>query len=133
MQNLHVNQLEIKRDARGWLVEVLKRDELEDQVFGQFLVTTANPGAVKGNHYHHRKREWFCVVRGRALLAIEDVETGERREIAMGDDNMVTVAIPPFVAHGIRNVGDEMMYLAVYTDEVFDPANPDTYRRIVME
>ena len=125
-----VIRLDVKNDERGWLAEILRREELGDRCeFGQFLVTTARPGVIKGNHYHERKREWFCVIKGKGKLVLEG--DGFREEIVMGEENMVTVAVPPGVAHALVNVGDEMLYALIYTDEPFDPDDPDTFYKCV--
>lgn len=132
MREVKIYKLEIKRDERGWLVEILKRDQLTTKPFGQFYVTTAHPGVVKGNHYHIHKNEWFCVIKGKGKLALQDIETKERKEIVMGEENMLTIKIPPKVAHGIKNIGQGMMYLLAYVDEVFNPQEPDTFPQEVI-
>jgi UDP-2-acetamido-2,6-beta-L-arabino-hexul-4-ose reductase len=126
-------KLEIKSDERGWLAEVLRREQLHPgrEGFGQFFVTTAHPGVSKGHHYHLRKHEWFCVIKGRGLLVFENIDTGQREELEMGEANMVTVEIPLRTAHAIKNTGSEMMYLLAYTDESHNPQDPDTHPRKV--
>jgi UDP-2-acetamido-2,6-beta-L-arabino-hexul-4-ose reductase len=119
---------EIKTDQRGWLAEILRIEQLFDgrREFGQFIVTTAHPGVTKGHHYHLRKHEWFCVIKGRGLLVFEDIDTGRREEMEIGESNFATVEIPLRTAHAIKNIGQEMMYLLTYTDEPFDSKDPDT-------
>ncbi len=126
---MNVRRLEVRTDERGWLAEVLRREQLAPgrEAFGQFFVTTAHPGVSKGHHYHLRKHEWFCVIKGAALLVLEDVESKQRTEIPMGEGNMVAVELPLGSAHAIKNTGNDMMYLLAYVDEPFDPADPDTY------
>jgi len=124
-----IKKLEIKTDQRGWLAEILRRENLYPgrEAFGQFFITTAHPGITKGHHYHLRKHEWFCVIKGRALLVLEDIDTKQRTEILMGEDNMVTVELPLRCAHAIRNTGEDMMYLLAYADEPFNPEDIDTH------
>jgi len=124
-----IKKLEIKTDQRGWLAEILRRENLHPgrEAFGQFFVTTAHPGISKGHHYHLRKHEWFCVIKGRALLVLEDIDTKQRTEIPMGEDNMVTVELPLKSAHAIKNTGEDMMYLLAYVDEPFNPEDIDTH------
>jgi UDP-2-acetamido-2,6-beta-L-arabino-hexul-4-ose reductase len=126
---MEVKKLEIKTDQRGWLAEILRRENLYPgrEAFGQFFVTTAHPGISKGHHYHLRKHEWFCVIKGRALLVLEDIDTKQRTQIPMGEDNMVTVELPLRSAHAIKNTGQEMMYLLAYVDEPFNQEDGDTH------
>jgi len=118
---------EQKVDHRGWLIEVLRKEQVNGSEFGQIYLTTAHPAKRKGNHYHTRKTEWFCVVKGMGRLVLEDVETKERSEILMGEERLVTVKIPPGVAHMIENAGNEMMYLVIFVNETFSKDDPDTF------
>ncbi|HUW83337.1 MAG TPA: dTDP-4-dehydrorhamnose 3,5-epimerase, partial [Phycisphaerae bacterium] len=48
--------LRVIPDERGWLMEVLRRDDEMFIQFGQVYVTAAYPGVVKAWHYH--KKQW---------------------------------------------------------------------------
>jgi UDP-2-acetamido-2,6-beta-L-arabino-hexul-4-ose reductase len=133
MREVKVDVLDVKRDERGWVTEVLRREELvRHSEFGQFLVTTAHPGCVKGNHYHTRKYEWYCVLRGEARLVLVDNRSGECEEFIMSEHTPTTVRIPPHVTHAVENIGGEMMYLLVYTDEPYNINDPDTFSQKIV-
>ena len=126
-------KLDVKEDERGWLAEIIRKEELvRHQEFGQCMVTTAYPGCVKGNHYHTRKYEWYCVLKGKARLVLVHNFSGEREEILLNEQQLNTVRIPPRVSHAIENVGSEMMYLLVYTDESYNEEDPDTFYEKVL-
>jgi len=128
MKRVEVTTLDVKKDERGWLTEVIRKEELvRSKEFGQFMVTTAYPGYVKGNHYHTRKYEWYCVLKGEAKLVLLDSNSGEREELLLNEHQLKTVRIPPHVSHAIENTGTEMMYLLVYTDEPFVEKDADTF------
>ena len=134
MKNFNIQELEKKSDERGWLIEVLGTDALgADNKFGQLHVSVAHPGKVRGNHYHTRKIEWFCVPGGTGKLLLKDLETGEDKEVLMGEDALRTVKITPGTIHAIKNIGTNDMVLIVYTNEKFDPADPDTYYQKILE
>src|SRR3989344_672930 len=122
-----IKHLNVKIDNRGWLAELIRSEDVGKSSFGQVLVTTALPGKTKGGHYHKRKTEWYCVIKGSALLSLTDMKTGKNYEIKMGTDNMVQVKIPPYYFHTIENIGDEEIYLIAYSSQVFDPNDPDTF------
>lgn len=126
-EKYEVRKLEVHSDQRGWVVEILRREHLKGKEFGQIYVTTANPGMIKANHYHKRKTEWFCVIKGEAKLAIRGVDDKKINEIIMKDDNLVVVKIPPNTIHAIKNIGNDMMYLISYVDEPYDSKDPDTF------
>ncbi len=123
-----IKKLDVKKDERGWFAEIVRFEDLDDRnkPFGQMYVTTAKPGQTKGKHYHTRKTEWFCVFHGKGLLKLVDLESGERQDIEMGEDNMVAVQIPPGTWHAIENTGDREMFLLAYIDESYNPNDPDT-------
>ena len=128
IKGLIINKLDVKSDERGWLAEILRKENLRGKNdFGQILITVAKPDVTKGNHYHKRKHEWFCAIRGRGKLLLKDVTSDECQEVLMGDENMVAVKIPPNVIHAIQNIGDKMLYLLIYIDEPFNQQDPDTF------
>lgn len=128
MHGLQIDVLDVKKDDRGWLAEILRSGNLIGGArLSQIFVTVGNPGKTKGKHYHTRKTEWFSVVSGDAKLYLRDVRTGEEKVVPMGEKNMVTVAIPPHIAHAITSDGDQPFYLIVVASEDFDPKDPDTF------
>lgn len=128
IDGVEVYRLDIKRDERGWLAEILRaRGKTDGEEFAQLYVTVAYPGKTKGKHYHERKVEWFCVVAGEAMLFLKDTRTGKEESLPMGEKNMVTVRIPPGIAHAITNTGNAPLYLVVVVSEPFNPQDPDTY------
>jgi len=134
MKKIEILDLQKKADERGWLIEVLGGDLPEEcRDFGQLHVSVAYPGKVRGNHYHTRKVEWFCVPTGKGLLLLKDRETGEIREVKMGINNLKTIKIEPGAIHAIKNIGEEDMVLIVYSSEPFDPEDPDTFYEKILE
>ena len=81
---LNVKQLDVKKDNRGWLAEILRVEDSGPHQFGQIIITVAYPGQTKGNHYHMRKREWYCVIKGKAKLTVVDRTTRQSTELMMG-------------------------------------------------
>ncbi|HIL26002.1 MAG TPA: hypothetical protein EYG21_01190, partial [Nitrospinaceae bacterium] len=121
MKDILIENLDCKSDERGWLIEVLGGKSLEvPHEFGQIHVSVAYPGKTRGNHYHTRKLEWFCVPQGKGLLLLKDLETGEEKELLMGEDALKTVKITPGIIHAIKNIGNTNMVLIVYANESFN-------------
>lgn len=124
---IKVKKLEVKKDHRGWLAEVVQAEDAGIKDFGLVLVTTAFPGQTKGGHYHKRKTEWYCVIRGRGLLTLVDNSSKEKKEMEIGERNMVLVKIPPLITHTIKNIGKDELCLLSYVSEAFNEQDPDTY------
>ncbi|HSV26266.1 MAG TPA: NAD-dependent epimerase/dehydratase family protein [Sedimentisphaerales bacterium] len=114
--------LVLRTDDRGSLFEVV-RQEKGSQVF----FSTTRPGIVRGNHYHTRKMEKFCVVKGTAVIRLRRIGTEEVFEYRVSGREPVAVEMPVFYTHNIENVGDEELCTLFWTNEVYDPADPDTY------
>ena len=108
-------------DARGSFAEVLKtRDG------GQVSVLTAEPGAIRGGHYHHSKVEKFLVVHGQARFRFRHILNGETYELTTSAEQPVVVETIPGWTHDITNVGSGVMVSLLWASEVFDQARPDT-------
>lgn len=119
-------KLEIKKDERGSLVEVFKMPG-----FGQVLYSTSKSGIVRGNHYHTRKIEKFCVIEGKAKIRLRNRVTNEIEEYVVSGEKPEIVEIKINLTHNIQNIGDTEMKLLVWANEVFNPNDPDTFREEV--
>jgi len=115
-------KLEIKEDERGKLIEIFKIPGL-----GQVFYSTTKPGIIRGNHYHTRKKEFFCVIEGSGLIKLRNRETGEIQEVEVSGENPEIVEMPINWTHNIKNIGETEMKLLVWVNEIFNPEDPDTY------
>lgn len=116
----------IKEDERGKLFEIFKVPD-----FGQVFYATSVPGVVRGNHYHTRKREVFCVIEGKGKISMRDRESGEKKEYIVSGKEPEIVEMPLNWVHKIENIGDGEMKLIVWTNEIFDLNDPDTFKEEV--
>ena len=126
-KQIRVKKLNVKSDERGWLVEIIRPEDVGNDAFGIVLLTTARPGQVKGGHYHKRKTEWYCVIKGTGLLTIINNASGKKEEHILRQKKMLLIRIPPNYTHFIKNIGNDEMFLLAYVDEAFNPSDPDTY------
>lgn len=124
--NIEVTSLEKHEDKRGYLLEILRSDEIKENI-QQIYFSTSESGAVRGGHYHKKKVEWFCVVKGNAKLVLEDTASGERAELVLSSDKPTIVKVLPNMWHSLENTGRNEVYLIVVSNTVFDPDDPDTY------
>ena len=112
-------------DNRGSFTEALHSAER-----GQVSVNVSKPGIAKGQHWHHTKHEKFLVVSGMGEInfRIADDPNGKIITYKVSGEKLEVVRIPPGYTHSIVNVGDTDMVTLMWANEVFDPANPDTFR-----
>ena len=115
-------KLEIKEDERGKLIEIFKIPD-----FGQVLYSTSKPGVVRGNHYHTRKQEKFCVINGKAKIRLRNIETDELKEYYVSGEKPEVADMIIGWTHNIENIGKDELKLLIWISEVFDPKDPDTH------
>lgn len=133
MEGIKEKKLAVHTDNRGWLAEIFRPEDVHNGMKGQVTITTAHPGIAKGNHYHKRKHEWYCVMQGKMKLALKDMSTGKKEEIILSSDELKILEICPNIAHGFKNVGDDMLVLLMYIDEPFEKDDPDTFPEVLIQ
>ena len=121
-----VKKLEIHKDERGWLVELLKADELEEPV-KQLHIASIKPGGVRGNHYHAKRIEWFFLVAGKARLVLVDIKTKKRVSFQLSEEKPQVITIYPDISHAVKNIGKKTAYLVSAQNDIFDPKNSDRF------
>jgi dTDP-4-dehydrorhamnose 3,5-epimerase len=101
-------------DARGWLCELFRADEVPAEYHPVMAyVSATEPGVCRGPHEHTDQADCFCFVGpSQFLLALWDnrpASTTYRayQHAVVGQDNPMLVIIPPGVVHGYRNIGPE--------------------------
>jgi dTDP-4-dehydrorhamnose 3,5-epimerase len=99
-------------DARGWLVELYRSDELPaDCLPAMAYVSETLPGVVRGPHEHAAQTDCFAFVGpGEFTLYLWDARRdsptfGRRMKVIVGADNPQTVLVPPGVVHAYKNTG----------------------------
>ena len=121
-----VKELEIHSDKRGWLVEMLKRNGLKEDI-KQIYVTSIKPGKIRGNHYHLKRTEWFFIISGKAELYLQDLKTKERICFKLFSKKPKVITVFPKIAHAVKNPSKEIIYLVSAQNTIYNPKNPDTY------
>jgi mannose-6-phosphate isomerase-like protein (cupin superfamily) len=82
------------------------------------------PGAVRGNHYHHRKEEFLYVITGELELTVEDISSKERVRIPMVEGDLGVV--PVRVAHAIR--ATRSGFAVEFSPATFEPTDAEAYK-----
>lgn len=114
--------LKLNTDDRGSFVEVFKLEK-----GGQISFSTTKPGITRGNHYHIRKNEKFCVVSGRASIKLRRIGTDKVVEYIVSGDKPSWVEMPIYYTHNITNIGDMELVTLFWINEHFNPDDPDTF------
>ncbi len=133
IQGVEVKQLARHADERGFLMEILRRDDPIFTKFGQCYVSMNYPGVVRAWHYHQKQDDFFVVVKGMIKVGLYDMREGsptrgEVDEFYLGDNNNIVLKIPVGVAHGYKTIGGEASLLVNFPSEVYDREEPDEHR-----
>lgn len=108
-----VRELKKYYDKRGWLTELFRHDELEEEFFPTMsYISSTNPGITRGPHEHRDQADLFCFI-GPSDFKLRLWDNREDSEtfacvmtMVVGEGNPAAVLIPAGVVHGYQNVGD---------------------------
>ena len=110
-------------DSRGSFTELIHTPRN-----GQVSINISKPGVTKGEHWHHSKWEQFIVVKGHGLIQMRREGSEEVMEYEVSGDRIQSVIMLPGYTHNIINLSDsEDLITVMYSNEIFDSNNPDTF------
>ncbi|PJA27389.1 MAG: hypothetical protein CO189_07140 [candidate division Zixibacteria bacterium CG_4_9_14_3_um_filter_46_8] len=129
-----IELIELKKsgfiDERGWTVNPIPFDLLSKNTFGHIHITSAVPGAIRGNHFHSKLNEFLFVFGGEYDFYYE---LGNEIICRRFDENeLFGIQINCGVSHALKNTCGKMIYIASYYDDHYDLANPDTTRKLLI-
>lgn len=118
-----------RADARGSFFEVVRSHGGP----GQTSFSTTAPGISRGDHFHLRKVERFIVLSGSAVISMRQLFSNQVVDFEVNGDQPTAIDMPTMWAHAIRNIGKDDLYTAFWSNEIFDPARPDTVAERVLQ
>lgn len=114
-------------DRRGSFFEIVR----SRGGTGQTSFSTTAPTVTRGDHFHRRKVERFTVLSGEAQISLRRIFDDEVFIFEVSGDEPKSIDMPTFYTHKIQNVGQDTLYTAFWTNDIFDPKNPDTIPEVV--
>lgn len=120
-------------DERGFLMELLRKDDEHFIQFGQAYLSMNYPGVVRAWHWHEKQTDFWVVAKGTIKAACYDLREnsptrGSVAEFFLGDNHRALLIIPHGVAHGYKTIGTEPSLLINFPTEPYDRGNPDEKR-----
>ena len=107
-----VRKLARRFDARGWLMELFRHDELAPELYPAMnYVSMTGPGVVRGPHEHCEQSDLFCFAGPSTFrLYLWDNRPGSptyraKCVLEFEPDRPGMVIVPPGVVHAYKNVG----------------------------
>ncbi len=108
-----IRPLKFFHDARGWLVELFRQDELAEESWPVMTyVSQTLPGVTRGPHEHVDQTDGFAFMGPSDFklflwdARLGSASLGRRTVMVVGASNPAVIWIPPGVVHAYRNVGD---------------------------
>ena len=120
------HDLKVHETPKSSFVELLKSNS-----FGQLSLNTIEPGAVRGNHWHHNKHEKFLVIQGEGIIRLRSLFSKDVSKLQVSGEHLEWIEIPSGMVHNIENVGNIPLVTIMWASEMFDPNRPDTYPEVV--
>jgi dTDP-4-dehydrorhamnose 3,5-epimerase len=114
-------------DERGFLVETFRLDELPEKLQPVMsYVSYTEPGVARGPHEHIEQTDIFSFIGpGNFMVKLWDNRKGSTTygscmKFFAGEDNPMTVIVPPGVVHGYKNVSKTTRGVVInYPDKLF--------------
>ncbi|HEV2467631.1 MAG TPA: hypothetical protein VGS78_00445 [Candidatus Sulfotelmatobacter sp.] len=122
-ERLQITQLKNYGDARGLSFTVPPEALAFVGRMADVHTASIKPGAVRGNHYHLRRREAIVVLPGANWsLHWDEAEGAPSQHQDFDGSSAVVVLVSPGQSHAVRNDGDRELWLVAISSEAYDPA-----------
>jgi dTDP-4-dehydrorhamnose 3,5-epimerase len=133
IDGVDLRRLEQKADGRGNLVVMLSDRFGPSYRTGHAYLITAAACSVRAWVIHKLQFDRLAFARGQVRVVLYDLRPdsptyGVLNVIDVGEANKVLLTIPPFVVHGVQNLGDTDTHFVNLPTRAYDPANPDKAR-----
>lgn len=127
MPGVLVRRIDRHEDARGWLIELFRDDELPqgfEPTMGYLSVT--HPGVARGPHEHVDQTDGFAFISGTFRLFLWENRPGaadKRVVMDVGEGELVFVTVPPGVVHAYKNIGSDDAFVLNFPDRLYAGVN----------
>lgn len=125
IEGVMVRELKKFHDARGWLTELYREDELPEGMRPVMsYVSMTLPGVTRGPHEHRDQADCFAFLTSRMMLICWDNRSGSKTYmnkmvVYTGQDEPKCVVVPPGVVHAYKNIGDSEGVVMNFPDRLF--------------
>jgi dTDP-4-dehydrorhamnose 3,5-epimerase len=121
-----VKRLAKHSDQRGWLVELFRQDELEQEFFPVMsYISETLPGVARGPHEHRQQADLFCFV-GPSMFRVylwdsrkHSPTYGNRLVFEAGESAPLAVVIPAGVVHAYKNIGSTPGWVVNFPNRLY--------------
>ena len=112
VEGVIVKELKRFSDGRGWLMELFRKDELDEEYFPVMTyISLTRPGVARGPHEHLDQADYFCFAGPSDFKVylwdnrVSSPTYRNRRVLVAGESFPALVIVPKRVVHAYKNVG----------------------------
>lgn len=119
-----IKKLNKNEDARGWLTEIYRQDEIDFEPAMGYISAT-KPGVIRGPHEHKFQSDCFIFVGPGAFMVhlwdrrSDSPTNGTYLKIEAGAKQPTLIIVPPGVVHGYKCVSQEDAYCLNLPDKLY--------------
>jgi len=137
IQGVKIKKLNVFKDERGLLMEMMRNDDDIFESFGQVYLTLTKRGIAKAWHFHELQDDHFVCVEGKALVVLHDMREdsktkGETQEFILSapeiEGDHLLIKIPKGVAHGFTAIDCDQAKIVNTPTKKYNYDKPDEIR-----
>lgn len=112
INDIIVRDLIKNKDTRGWLIELFRKDLIEEQIVPEMsYISLTYPGIIRGPHEHLEQTDYFCFLSSSFKLVLwdnrkESSTYNHKMSLITGENDPKIVIVPPGIVHAYENIGD---------------------------
>ena len=112
-----------RADARGWLMELFRDDELPtgfEPAMG--YLSLSYPGVARGPHEHVDQSDGFVFLSGAFEITLWENRPGRdriKRVFTAGEASPLFLVVPPGVVHAYRNIGENDAMVLNFPNQLY--------------
>jgi len=126
IEGVTVRSLTRYSDARGWLMELFRSDEVEGAIVpAMSYISMTAPGVARGPHEHMDQTDYFCFA-GPSTFKVylwdrrkDSATCGIRQVELAGEEDPKVVIVPPGIVHAYKNVGSAEGLVVNFPNRLF--------------
>ncbi|MCZ7401594.1 MAG: dTDP-4-dehydrorhamnose 3,5-epimerase family protein [Candidatus Methanoperedens sp.] len=114
INDIIVRDLIKNEDKRGWLIELFRKDQIDEAIFPQMsYISLTYPGIARGPHEHREQTDYFCFLGPSTFrLLLWDTRKGSSTYgnmmvMEIGESDPKIIIVPPGVIHAYKNIGEK--------------------------
>lgn len=122
---VETKDLKFFEDERGWLSEIFRHDELNQDIYpAMSYISMTKPGVKRGPHEHVYQTDYFAFYFSQFKVFLWDKRSDSptyknMKTLNVGKDNPKCVIIPPGVVHAYKNIGSQEGFVLNFPNKLF--------------